>query len=149
MAEMTKTFPVFDCDAHINDPMEIWEQYVPAKDKELVMNSYWQFREYAPNVLLNGRKMSWGGFKLGNNVPNPITSAGPGMTKAIIRTLRSIDLTPQQIDYLDHKGAYYAKDRIRDLDLMGIDQVLVIPTELIQHLPFIENHWGAAAMCRA
>jgi len=25
---VTKTFPVFDCDAHINDPNEIWTTYV-------------------------------------------------------------------------------------------------------------------------
>ena len=28
MAPITKDFPVFDCDAHINDPAQIWD-YVP------------------------------------------------------------------------------------------------------------------------
>ena len=27
-APMRKTYPVFDCDAHINDPFEIWTKYV-------------------------------------------------------------------------------------------------------------------------
>ena len=27
-ARVTKTFPFFDCDAHINDPNEIWTEYV-------------------------------------------------------------------------------------------------------------------------
>jgi hypothetical protein len=26
-----KSFPVFDCDSHVVEPPEIWEQYVPAK----------------------------------------------------------------------------------------------------------------------
>ena len=37
----TKSFPVFDCDAHINDPMRIWD-YVPESKKELVRNTYWR-----------------------------------------------------------------------------------------------------------
>ncbi len=26
----TKTFPIFDCDSHIVEPPEIWDEYVPA-----------------------------------------------------------------------------------------------------------------------
>ena len=39
--KLTKTFPVFDCDAHINDPKQIWD-YVPESKKELVRNTYWR-----------------------------------------------------------------------------------------------------------
>src|ERR1700688_1674055 len=38
---LTKSFPVFDCDAHINDPTQIWD-YVPASKKDLVWNTYWR-----------------------------------------------------------------------------------------------------------
>ncbi len=38
---MRKNFAVFDCDAHINDPVEIWEKYVEPKDRELVKRAYW------------------------------------------------------------------------------------------------------------
>ena len=41
MAPMSKSFPVFDCDAHINDPTQIWD-YVPESKKELVRNTYWR-----------------------------------------------------------------------------------------------------------
>ena len=41
MDRLTKSFPVFDCDAHINDPTQIWD-YVPESKKELVRNTYWR-----------------------------------------------------------------------------------------------------------
>ena len=41
MDRLTKSFSVFDCDAHINDPIEIWD-YVPESQKELVRNTYWR-----------------------------------------------------------------------------------------------------------
>ena len=41
MDRLTKSYPVFDCDAHINDPEQIWD-YVPESQKELVRNTYWR-----------------------------------------------------------------------------------------------------------
>ena len=41
MDQLTKSFPVFDCDAHINDPTQIWD-YVPESKRELVRNTYWR-----------------------------------------------------------------------------------------------------------
>ena len=38
-ARVTKTFSVFDCDAHINDPDEIWTQYVEPQYRDLVRRS--------------------------------------------------------------------------------------------------------------
>jgi hypothetical protein len=38
---VTKMFSVFDCDAHINDPDEIWSKYVEPKYRDLVRQSYW------------------------------------------------------------------------------------------------------------
>ena len=35
------------------------------------------------------------------------------------------------------------------MDLMGIDQVLVIPTMVIMHLPFATNAEGVDAFCQA
>ena len=38
---MRKTFPVFDCDAHINDPVEIWDKYVEPEYRDIVKRAYW------------------------------------------------------------------------------------------------------------
>jgi uncharacterized protein len=145
---ITKDFAVFDCDAHINDPLGIWE-HVPKAERELVRATYWKTNDQA---WLNGEKASGGGN--GEYAPagmyNPICIAGPQMNKKIVRRLASmIPLTAEQRAYLEHKGATDPKARIRDLDLMGIDQVLVIPTKVIQNLPFADNVRGVDAFCRA
>src|SRR5438094_596850 len=75
MAERrTKDFPVFDCDAHINDPEEIWD-YVPESKKELVRQTYWRNDSEA---WLNGETPVMGGGN-GHFAPsyNPICIAGP------------------------------------------------------------------------
>ena len=55
---VTKTFPVFDCDAHVNDPLDIWEKYVPKNKQELVKRTYWRNDEGA---VVNGETICLGG----------------------------------------------------------------------------------------
>ncbi len=148
MELLTKNFPVFDCDAHVNDPLDIWEKYVPESEKELVRATYWR-DDYAG--WLNGTTRVIAGGS-GGFAPlyNPICIAGPQMNKKIMRKLISMaPLSDEQRDYLEHKGAYDPHERIKEMDLMGIDQVLVIPTMVIANLPFAENAEGVAAFCRA
>jgi predicted TIM-barrel fold metal-dependent hydrolase len=149
MAErITKTWPVFDCDAHVNDPLEIWERYVPASKQELVRRTYW--RDDA-QCFVNGSTPCIGG---GNTefapMYNPICIAGPQMSKQIMRRLISMmPLSDEQRDYLRHPGAFDAHARTTEMDLMGIDQVLVIPTMVIMNLPFAEDAEGVEVFCRA
>ena len=42
-----KTFSGFDCDAHVNDPDEIWSRYVAPEDRELVRRTYWKDGQHA------------------------------------------------------------------------------------------------------
>src|SRR5438309_8914171 len=147
MDRVSKTFPVFDCDAHVNDPEAIWK-YVPESKKELVRQTYWRTDDEA---WLNGADRVMGGGS-GEFAPmyNPICIAGPQMNKKIMRRLISmVPLTPEQRDYVRHQGAFDAKARVREMDLMGIDQVLVIPTMVIMHLPHAKNAEGTEAFCRA
>jgi len=37
---ITKSWAVFDCDAHVNDPLDIWERYVPADKQDIVRRTY-------------------------------------------------------------------------------------------------------------
>jgi predicted TIM-barrel fold metal-dependent hydrolase len=145
---MTKGFPVFDCDAHVNDPLEIWERYVPDSKKELVSQTYWRSDAEA---FVNGTTPCIGG---GNDefapMYNPILIAGPQMNKRIMRKLMTMmPLSDQQREYLRHAGGFDAKARVGEMDLMGIDQVLVIPTMVIMNLPFAENPEGVEVFCRA
>jgi predicted TIM-barrel fold metal-dependent hydrolase len=143
---LTKNFSVFDCDAHINDPDEIWTEYVAPADRELVRQSYWKD---AHQTILNGRTSVIGGA--GYDFPgyNPICLAGPQMSKKIARKLQQIGLTAEQKKYVEHQGAYDPKARLKEMDLMGIDQVMIIPTMMVANFPFVENAEGAYAFARA
>ncbi len=143
---MRKNFPVFDCDAHVNDPLQIWD-YVEPQYKELVRNTYWRDDKQA---ILNGRTRVFGGEKW-MFMPsfNPICIAGPGMSKQLIRRLLFSRLDDEQRDYLEHKGAYDPHARIKEMDLMGIDAVMIIPTMMVQHFAFADNPEGAHGFARA
>src|SRR2546430_3236175 len=143
---VTKTFPVFDCDAHVNDPDEIWRDYVEPAYRELVRRSYWKDEHQA---VLNGRTPVIGGAAYDFPGYNPICLAGPQMSKKIARKLQQIRLTPEQKKYVEHPGAYDPKARLREMDLMGIDQVMIIPTMMVANFPFVENVDGAYAFARA
>jgi len=143
---VTKTFPVFDCDAHINDPDAIWTDYVEPEYRELVRRSYWKD---AHQTYLNGRTPTIGGAAYDFPGYNPICIAGPQMSKKIARKLQQIGLTPEQKKYVEHPGAYDPQARLREMDLMGIDQVMIIPTMMVANFPFVENLDGAYAFARA
>ena len=36
----------------------------------------------------------------------------------------------EQADYIDHPGSYEPKPRLKDMDMQGIDQVMIIPTDI-------------------
>ncbi len=145
MDRLTKTYSVFDCDAHINDPMGIWD-HVPESKKELVRNTYWRGDGEA---WLNGDQPVMGGGNAHFPGYNPICIAGPQMNKKIMRKLNAMPLTDEQKQYLHHDGAIDPAARLIEMDLMGIDQVLVIPTMVIMHVPFATNAEGVAAFCEA
>jgi predicted TIM-barrel fold metal-dependent hydrolase len=143
---MRKDFAVFDCDAHINDPIEIWTQYVEPEYRDLVKRTYWKD---GTQTILNGRTACIGGASSDFPSYNPICIAGPGMNKKIMRKLQQTLLSPEQKRYLEHRGAYDPAARLRDMDLMGIDQVLIIPTMMVANFPYVENADGACAFARA
>ena len=79
---------------------------------------------------------------------------GPGVKHDIQRALNVRNLNPktaltqEQVAYLDHAGSYEPKPRLKDMDIQGIDQVMIIPTE-IDIYPWLEDALGAKAFCRA
>jgi predicted TIM-barrel fold metal-dependent hydrolase len=143
---LEKSFPVFDCDAHINDPLEIWTDYVEPEYRDAVKGAYWRDGKQA---VLNGRTVVISGASSDFPSYNPICIAGPGMNKKVMRRFQQMPLSPAQKAYLEHRGAYDPAARLRDMDLMGIDQVLVIPTMLVANFPYIENAAGAYGLARA
>jgi uncharacterized protein len=147
MEKLTKNFPVFDCDAHVNDPEEICQKYVPESEKDLVRATYWTENGI---TYADGQPTMGGSGAAFAPYYNPICIAGPQMTKQIQHRLNAMaPLDEEQREYLEHKGAYNAAARLTEMDLMGIDQVLVIPTLSISGLPPSRNAPGVVAYCRA
>ena len=145
MSLITKNFPVFDCDAHITELPAIWD-HVPLKDRELVKQSYWA---EGMNVVVNGRDVTRGQWDQTNPIRSVVECSGPGTNKKIIRKLRQMPLTDELLRNFNYAGAREPHARVKDLDLLGIDQVVVIPIMMFNQFPWVENVYAADAVARA
>ena len=38
----TKDFPVFDCDSHIYEPPDIWDKYIPQKNRDFAKTHFYR-----------------------------------------------------------------------------------------------------------
>jgi predicted TIM-barrel fold metal-dependent hydrolase len=156
-APMSKDYPTFDCDAHVTEPTVIWERAKEhlTQDELAALKATDWYDPDSRQYLINGKT---GGHLLGirghaRALPG-VSLAGPGIKHDIQRTLNvrnlraDTALTKEQSDYLDHAGSYEPKPRLRDMDIQGIDQVMIIPTD-IDTYPWLQNALGARAMCKA
>jgi predicted TIM-barrel fold metal-dependent hydrolase len=158
-APMTKNFATFDCDAHVTEPPWLWERakdYLTKDEFDALKQSIW-FDTESKQLVVNGYADTGLGSQRVGGSPgalNVLSLAGPGLKHDIQRSLNVRNLnhktaiTREQADYLDHKGSYEPKPRLRDMDMQGIDQVMIIPTD-IDTYPWIQNAMGARAMCKA
>ena len=158
-APMTKDFPTFDCDAHVTEPPWIWERakdWLTTDELEALKTTMWYDAE-TKQLIVNGLAgAGLGSQRIGGTpgVVNILTSAGPGLKHNIQRAFNVRNLNPktaltkEQADYIDHKGSYEPKARLRDMDVQGIDQVMIIPTD-IDTYPWLQDAVGAKAMCKA
>ena len=158
-APMTKTFPTFDCDAHVAEPPWLWDrakEWLTHDEYEALKRSIW-FDPDSKQLVVNGVANSGLGSQRIHGAPgmvNVLSLAGPGLKHDIQRAINVRNLNPktaltaEQADYLDHKGAYEPKARLKDMDVQGIDQVMIIPSD-IDTYPWVQNALGARAMCKA
>jgi uncharacterized protein len=156
---MTKDFPTFDCDAHVTEPPWIWERvkdWLTKDELEALKTTMW-FDAETKQLIVNGHAgAGLGSQRIGGTpgIVNVLSLAGPGLKHDIQRTFnvrnlnRQTAITKEQADYLDHKGSYEPKARLRDMDVQGIDQVMIIPTD-IDTYPWLQSALGAKAMCKA
>jgi predicted TIM-barrel fold metal-dependent hydrolase len=158
-APMTKTFPTFDCDAHVAEPPWLWDrakEWLTHDEYEALKRSIW-FDADSKQLVVNGVANSGLGSQRIHGAPgmvNVLSLAGPGLKHDIQRAINVRNLNPktaltaEQADYIDHKGAYEPKARLKDMDVQGIDQVMIIPSD-IDTYPWVRNALGARAMCKA
>src|SRR2546421_11510902 len=117
----TKAFPVMDCDGHILEPQEIWTEYVEPEFRAAVRAGMWKedYPEGGWRIDLNGKAHS--------DKRGPIAFFGaisrPGLDKSALATI-----TMNSPGYPIAEGAYDPKMRLEHIDLMGVDQVMLLPT---------------------
>ena len=159
-APMSKDFATFDCDAHITEPPLIWERakdHLTKDELEALRATYW-YEPETQRLLVNGNT-SFSGTSTENigggaGAIRVTTVAGPGVKHDIQRTLHVRNLRPEtaltkeESAYLDHQGSYEPKARLKDMEVQGIDQVMIIPTD-IDIYPWLLNTVGARAWCKA
>ena len=156
---MTKDFATFDCDAHVTEPARIWDrapEHLTRDELDALKATIWWDAE-TQQLIVNGRAGAGIGSQSRGGIPGTmrvITNAGPGVKHNIQRALNVRNLSPdtaltqEQVSYLDHPGSYEPEPRLRDMDVQGIDQVMIIPTD-IDTYPWLQNALGAKAFCKA
>ena len=158
-APMTKGFATFDCDAHVTEPPLIWEraaEYLTRDELAALKTTIW-WDEESRQLIVNGRAGVGIGSPRRGGIPGTmrvISNAGPGVKHDIQRALnvRNLNaqtaLTQEQVGYIDFGGSYEPEPRLRDMDVQGIDQVMIIPTD-IDTYPWLMDAVGAKAFCKA
>src|SRR5271169_4572821 len=158
-APMTKNFPTFDCDAHVTEPPWLGERakdWLTKDEYEALKNTIWYDAE-ADQRIVNGKAGARiGSQRIGGTagMVNVLSLAGPGLKHDIQRALnvRNLNsktaLTQDQVGYIDFAGSYEPEPRLRDMDVQGIDQVMIIPTD-IDTYPWLLDAVGAKAFCKA
>ena len=90
--------------------------------------------------LIVNRRADVNGFspvpRVGPGMMDIVRLAGPGLKHDIQRAFNVRNLNPEtaltkeQSEYLAHAGADEPKPRLQDMDVQGIDQVMLIPTSI-------------------
>ena len=143
----------------VTEPPWIWEraeEWLTRDEFEALKTTMWYDAE-SRQLIVNGHAGAGIGSQRIGGTPGTLhvlSLAGPGLKHDIQRAFnvrnlnRATAITTEQADYLDHKGSYEPKARLRDMDVQGIDQVMIIPTD-IDTYPWMQNALGAKAMCKA
>jgi predicted TIM-barrel fold metal-dependent hydrolase len=142
----SKSFPVFDCDSHIVEPKEIWDEYLPRAKREYVKSQF-----YNPLVedlkILNGKAYPYSAARSISGTASWV----PGRTSAENRKLIGT-YVPGTTEYDEKVGRVAATwnpaARLNDMDMMGIDQVMIFPSHLV-YLPLVRAAEAATLLASA
>jgi predicted TIM-barrel fold metal-dependent hydrolase len=132
---------VIDADSHVFEPQAVWTQYLEPEYRFAARSafSYHDDGEGHFGVILNGKPAPW----LNRGMLNRYALWRPGMTPEAIGALdpaKPVEINP---------GAHEAKQRLRDMDRMGVERAVVFPTLFAEYFPLTENPDIAHALARA
>jgi predicted TIM-barrel fold metal-dependent hydrolase len=137
-----KDFVVMDCDGHIVEPGSLWSDYVEPEFADAVRHGLWKADE------------DDGGFEITLNGASQYTRRGqtaffgavlvPGMDKKRLSRMKM-----HGDEFPIPRGAYEPAARLHDCDLMGIDQVMLLPTVCGLWFSAIEDPKASLGLARA
>src|SRR5881396_2891435 len=137
----TKSFPVFDCDSHIVEPPEIWEEYVPARVRAWAKTQF-HFHTDTETLLINGRAVP-----ASRERANAAEVGWPRWNKKEVGRL-----TPGTEEWKARfgrlKGSRDPRARLRDMDALGTDQVMLFPSWFVR-LALVRDPDAARVLARA
>ena len=131
-----------DCDGHVLEPQEIWTEYVEPEFRSAVRSGMWKedYPEGGWRVDLNG--------KVHSDKRGSIAFFGaimrPGLNKDELASI-----TMNSPGYPIAEGAFDPVARLGHMDLMGIDQVMLLPTFCGMTFTCIEDPKAALGLARA
>jgi len=125
---------VVDVDSHVYEPEEIWGDYLPADARAAARRA---FSREGSTIVLNGERLP----------------ARPGINRlAVWRP----GLSPEAIGRLDpshppdpNPAAWDPGARVADMDALGVDEAVVMPTLFAELLPAVDDADTAVALARA
>jgi uncharacterized protein len=137
----TKDFPIFDCDSHVVEPPQVWDEYVPARERAWVKSQFC-FHTDTDVLMINGRVVPaarersnaaevgwarWSKPEIGKYTPG----------------------TPEwQARFGRVLGCRDPNARLSDMDALGIDQVMLFPTWFVR-LALLRDPRAAVILARA
>jgi len=131
---------VVDVDSHVYEPPAIWDEYVPAADRERVR------RAFSSSIDKDGTVTTTINGEVAKNL---------NRTKVVRQAIWRPGLTIDEIGNLDptishplNPGAWDPTARVADMDTLGIDRAVVYPTLINEYLPQIVDRDAATVLCR-
>jgi len=136
----TKSFSVFDANAHVVEPHDVWGRYLDPEYRTLGKHALWrEHGDHNAYLKVNGkifRDMS------SPNIPRHAIWR-PGMSWEDVG-----ELDPN-VRHAPVAGASDPKPRLKDMDEMGVDQAYLYPTWFAEGFHLVEDPDIAWALARA
>jgi len=137
----SKSFPVFDCDSHVVEPPLIWDEYVPSKIRAWVKTQFC-FHTDGDLLMINGRVVP--------AARERSNAAEVGWArwdkKEVGRLTPGTDAWQAKFGRL--LGCRDPNARLKDMDALGTDQVMLFPTWFVR-LALLRDAKAAAVLARA
>jgi len=136
-----KDFPIFDCDSHVVEPPEIWDEYVPSAIRSWVKTQF-HFHTDTNVLRINGREVP-----ATRERSNAAEVGWPRWNKKEVGALTP-GTEEWQRKFGRLAGCRDPHARLRDMDAIGTDQVMLFPTWFVR-LALVRDAKAAGALASA